>query len=577
MDLKHLTENLSKDKPELAQWVAEAVAKTMVEEGYTSRGGLKILLQLINCFPKISSRLYLPADNLNPTEIEPFSLPNDENLDVFKYILNICAGVQEIKPGKLLVLERIGKALCIKSDKISEMLSWEYLRVTEIQLQVGDLFDFLDTQMVPLNRAQKKWIAEAIGGAINADGTHHRDEMHHLDAMAESLNDPGAQLHLHKVIKAGKIDREIFSIKLPKLVISAVLKAVVRICIADRDLHEDEISYINRLGRAMNINGEQIDQLLKKTVVDVKKRFFNRISKQIVNPDQRKWLAAIIIKLLFSGNQEKVTTRRWLYLNDVMALLGENRSEISPMKMHAKRLSFEELSEKYAHFGVNIKQEQEALSGKTDAEVGTEKTAGRQAYFWPFKDQSCFLAEEVINDVLKYLVDVAVSDNDFNLEKTAIVHKAALLLKWEESRIVNLMMSRVNDIALNFDKYFDDQPIVDRSDFLKKKQKTKPEQEIPPKASIPQDQPGQAEDTDDERQPPIPTSRPELDTRIDPLEKYRDKEAFRLDFSSLNRNLKKQEAKYIRSKFCTNCGEANHFGADFCKKCGSQFVDYLST
>ncbi|MBF0237818.1 MAG: hypothetical protein HQM12_08950 [SAR324 cluster bacterium] len=239
----------------------------------------------------------------------------------------------------------------------------------------------------------KQWIAKIIGGSIIADGVVHRNEHIYLENLFSMMKDePQALLIIRDIIRNGEIP-EIENINIDPRMAEKVFKGVLEICACDHEISPSEIKYINQAGTALNIDMLRVHKLINSTLRKVKIEFFNQLLEEL-QPDEKRWLAIIILKCVYADG--KVHYREIPYLNDVFELVDSDQQALSRIKQDAVDIPLNQLPKVY-------------------------------------------FDEEIKRDIMRYILEIVMGDEDLDESEELLIHGIADAIEFDREQLYSLM------------------------------------------------------------------------------------------------------------------------------------------
>ncbi len=263
---------------------------------------------------------------------------------------------------------------------------------------VKRLMSFKTENGEELSPKTKLWIAKALAGAVMADDFVHTNEKIHIEKMFDEFQGNSSALMELRTILKGNTPPDLEPISMSSKLAERVLRTVMEICACDHELVPEEIRYINHVGMSLNISVLRVHKLIHSMVRHVKIEFFNELLKAL-NEGQRRWLATVVLKSIYADG--KIDKNEIIYFNDIYELLDGDQKLIENLKQDVRHVPLEELP--VVQF---------------DHELATQ--------------------------VLRYLVEITVSDDDLDERELVIVQHVARQLSYPQDELKNLIRSVVS-------------------------------------------------------------------------------------------------------------------------------------
>ncbi|MCP4749659.1 MAG: hypothetical protein GY866_02085 [Proteobacteria bacterium] len=424
------------------EWTAKTICKAILVDGQANRGGLGVVLQCFQDYPAIVPSLLELTRLQGSIEIDPIDLNSETAAAVFGRLLKICAAVNEVKPGNILFFREAGAALQLDSEKAKHLIQSEFARPLEIQSQIRQLYKFLELSNQKLTNPFKQWIAEVLCGAIIADGVIHPNEIPHLERFSKALNRPTIYSYIYETIRQKKTIASIKPMKIELPIARAILKSVVQICVSDNELHQDEFNYIQKVCRALSIESNKAQELVRILVSEIKRNTFKDLNEKIGLSEQRTWIAAVVFKILYADGHQDLSANEKSYLDDALILLDNDLDKIRVVESDALELPFDELSDVYGNFGmIPAEKPSDGESIKQTLQMDSTK---KRSFLWKFRDSACRIDKETSDLIVKYLIEAAISDTDFNSHKVSVIQKVARQLNYNKNTMSELIQDKFN-------------------------------------------------------------------------------------------------------------------------------------
>lgn len=250
-----------------------------------------------------------------------------------------------------------------------------------------------------LSQDVQHWIAQAIGGAMNADKKKTPQDP---NLLAQITNDLGGGEDIRQIIESA-IHTEntgmLSPIQLPDSLAKTIFRYLLVLCILDRNLATEEIHYINNIGKLLNIEAVEKRQIFKQTIFHEKERFFHQLMDQL-SAEERFWLAIMILKVIYAD--EQVHQKELPYFNNVVELLKDTGHSIKSVKQESTHQPIEAF-------------------------------------------QQIHLSEEASHWVLEYLLGIVMIDQDCTDEELDNIRKIAKLLQYNHEKLEELIATAKSD------------------------------------------------------------------------------------------------------------------------------------
>jgi len=160
-----------------------------------------------------------------------------------------------------------------------------------IEQNIINLFQRIEGKPLVL----RQWVAEVIGLIALADKVIHPNETPYLITLFRVLQQDSETLKiLHQVINASK-NTTVMPIEISQDIGEQVLFCMLSICVSDRELHQEESSYLEKVNRAMGFPKEHIHSLINTTLHELNLKSAYYLFCQL-DRKEKYWLMLVIVK-----------------------------------------------------------------------------------------------------------------------------------------------------------------------------------------------------------------------------------------------------------------------------------------
>ena len=194
-----------------------------------------------------------------------------------------------------------------------------------IEQNIINLFQRIEGKPLVL----RQWVAEVIGLIALADKVIHPNETPYLITLFRVLQQDSETLKiLHQVINAPK-NTTVMPIEISQDIGEQVLFCMLSICVSDRELHQEESSYLEKVNRAMGFPKEHIHRLINTTLHELNLKSAYYLFCQL-DRKEKYWLMLVIVKSVYASHQAE--QGELSYLNDIYQLIGGDSQLLETIK-----------------------------------------------------------------------------------------------------------------------------------------------------------------------------------------------------------------------------------------------------
>lgn len=257
-------------------------------------------------------------------------------------------------------------------------------------------------QLDAANPTLRLWIGRLFIGAIIADGIIETNEQPILKQLLEySVQDSNLKDELLGLIKTKQIPTlEPIEVSLKEA--RSILKLALEICCCDDELHYQEIQLIQEAGAALGMPPVKIHVLIDQNLLRMKSHSFDKVIVDLNKP-QKRWLSLVILKLILAD--QKIDKKEFWYFSDIYDLDEDPKALYDMVKSDPKQYFIDQLPE--IHFD-----------------------------------------QEHAENILKYLLILAVSDRHFDKDEEQALREVSQLIEYDQEAFEQMLLATKRSLGL---------------------------------------------------------------------------------------------------------------------------------
>jgi len=191
-----------------------------------------------------------------------------------------------------------------------------------------------------LTPEEAQWMTLRAAGALLADGEIKDLELkalgQHYDLMSGA--DPLSALAKETLMRVKPPDQGRLATSPDKAL--KIFRFVLKILVSDLTLCDKKVAYALHTARLLDLGEKEARPALTEAIELLRLDFFLYLIERL-QPDQRLWLAATLIKVIYADG--RVTPSERAYLNHLGHLLGDDFAKIEHLRQHHQDYVIEDI------------------------------------------------------------------------------------------------------------------------------------------------------------------------------------------------------------------------------------------